>query len=92
MQKISCTANQAPTVRVALLAQTRSGVVEAFDFSEYQPELFEKFQALRTGGPYVLTAETLKSYQNKFSTSPSGNVKVSLDSILILGGNADIGL
>ncbi|XP_061463628.1 collagen alpha-3(VI) chain isoform X3 [Rhineura floridana] len=76
MQKISCTANQAPTIRVALLAQTPSGVVEAFDFSEYQPELFEKFQALRSGGPYILTAETLKSYQNKFRTSPAGSVKV----------------
>ncbi|XP_042308649.1 collagen alpha-3(VI) chain isoform X2 [Sceloporus undulatus] len=76
MQKISCTRNQAPTVRVALLAQTPSGVVEAFDFSEYQPELFEKFQALRNGGPYVLTAETLKSYQNKFRTAPAESVKV----------------
>lgn len=87
MQKISCTASQAPRVRVALLAQTRSGVVEAFDFSEYQPELFEKFQALHNGGPYVLTAETLKSYQNKFRASPAGTVKVSLDFILpLLGG------
>ncbi|XP_026563430.1 collagen alpha-3(VI) chain [Pseudonaja textilis] len=76
MPKISCTPNQAPTVRVALLAQTPSGVVEAFDFSEYQPELFEKFQALRTGGPYVLTADTLKSYQNKFKTAPTGSTKV----------------
>ncbi|XP_033028202.1 collagen alpha-3(VI) chain isoform X3 [Lacerta agilis] len=76
LQKISCTANQAPSTRVALLAQTRSGVVEAFDFSEYQPELFEKFQALHSGGPYVLTAETLKSYQNKFRASPAGTVKV----------------
>ncbi|XP_034995173.2 collagen alpha-3(VI) chain isoform X5 [Zootoca vivipara] len=76
MQKISCTANQAPRTRVALLAQTRSGVVEGFDFSEYQPELFEKFQALHSGGPYVLTAETLKSYQNKFRASPAGTVKV----------------
>uniref|UniRef100_A0A8C6XXS5 Collagen alpha-3(VI) chain n=1 Tax=Naja naja TaxID=35670 RepID=A0A8C6XXS5_NAJNA len=76
MPKISCTPNQAPTVRVALLAQTPSGVVEAFDFSEYQPELFEKFQALRNGGPYVLTADTLKSYQNKFKTAPTGSTKV----------------
>ncbi|KAJ7344630.1 hypothetical protein JRQ81_000580 [Phrynocephalus forsythii] len=76
MQKISCTRNQAPTVRVALLAQTPSGVVEAFDFSEYQPELFEKFQDLRNRGPYVLTAETLKSYQNKFRTAPAESVKV----------------
>lgn len=85
MQKISCTPNQAPTVRVALLAQTPSGIVEAFDFSEYQPELFEKFQALRNDGPYVLTADTLKSYQNKFKTAPSGSTKVNVDSIFIFG-------
>ncbi|XP_025027518.1 collagen alpha-3(VI) chain isoform X14 [Python bivittatus] len=76
IQKISCTPNQAPTVRVALLAQTSSGAVEAFDFSEYQPELFEKFQALRNDGPYVLTADTLKSYQKKFQTAPTGSTKV----------------
>ncbi|XP_039182224.1 collagen alpha-3(VI) chain isoform X2 [Crotalus tigris] len=76
MQKISCTPNQAPTVRVAFLAQTPSGVVEAFDFSEYQPELFEKFQALRNDGPYVFTADTLKSYQDKFKTAPTGSTKV----------------
>ncbi|XP_077169911.1 collagen alpha-3(VI) chain [Paroedura picta] len=76
MQRISCTPNQTPSVRVALLAQTRSGVVEAFDFSEYQPELFEKFQAMHNRGPFVLTAETLKSYQNKFAAAPTGNVKV----------------
>ncbi|XP_015269479.1 PREDICTED: collagen alpha-3(VI) chain [Gekko japonicus] len=76
IQRISCTPNQTPSVRVALLAQTPSGVVEAFDFSEYQPELFEKFQAMHNRGPFVLNAETLKSYQNKFATSPTGNVKV----------------
>lgn len=85
MQKISCTPNQAPTVRVALLAQTPSGVVEAFDFSEYQPELFEKFQALRNDGPYVLTADTFRSYQNKFKTAPTGSTKVNVDFIFIFG-------
>uniref|UniRef100_A0A8D2L008 Collagen alpha-3(VI) chain n=1 Tax=Varanus komodoensis TaxID=61221 RepID=A0A8D2L008_VARKO len=76
LQRISCTRNQPPVVRVAIMAQTPSGAVEAFDFSEYQPELFEKFQAMRNGGPYVLTAETLRSYQNKFRTAPGGSVKV----------------
>uniref|UniRef100_A0A674IQR2 VWFA domain-containing protein n=1 Tax=Terrapene triunguis TaxID=2587831 RepID=A0A674IQR2_9SAUR len=76
MQRISCTGNQQPTVRVAIMAQTRTGVVEAFDFSEYQPELFEKFQDIRNRGPYVLTAQTLSSYQSKFRTAPANNVKV----------------
>ncbi|XP_074858011.1 collagen alpha-3(VI) chain isoform X4 [Carettochelys insculpta] len=76
MQRLSCTGNQKPTVRVAIMAQTPTGAVEAFDFSEYQPELFEKFQDMGNRGPYVLTAETLRSYQNKFRTAPADNVKV----------------
>ncbi|XP_009951092.1 PREDICTED: collagen alpha-3(VI) chain [Leptosomus discolor] len=76
MQKISCTGNQAPNVRVAILAQARGGAVEGLDFSEYQPELFERFQGMRTRGPYFLTADTLKSYLNKFRAAPSSNTKV----------------
>ncbi|XP_072197506.1 collagen alpha-3(VI) chain isoform X3 [Excalfactoria chinensis] len=76
MQKISCTGSRAPNVRVAIMAQSRGGTVEGFDFSEYQPELFERFQGMRTRGPYFLTAETLKSYQNKFRSAPSGSTKV----------------
>ncbi|NXU55244.1 CO6A3 protein, partial [Turnix velox] len=76
MQKISCTGNQAPNVRVAIMAQTRGGPVEGLDFSEYQPELFERFQGMRTRGPYFLTADTLRSYLNKFSSSPTGSTKV----------------
>ncbi|XP_064371462.1 collagen alpha-3(VI) chain isoform X8 [Dromaius novaehollandiae] len=76
MQKISCTGSEAPTVRVAIMAQARGGPIEGLDFSEYQPELFERFQGMRTRGPYFLTADTLKSYQNKFSSAPSGSTKV----------------
>ncbi|XP_065269460.1 collagen alpha-3(VI) chain [Emys orbicularis] len=76
MQRISCTGNQQPTVRVAIMAQTPTGVVEAFDFSEYQPELFAKFRDISNRGPYVLTAQTLSSYQSKFRTAPANNVKV----------------
>ncbi|XP_069638225.1 collagen alpha-3(VI) chain isoform X9 [Haliaeetus albicilla] len=76
MQKISCTGNQAPNVRVAIMAQAQGGPVEGLDFSEYQPELFEKFQGMRTRGPYFLTADTLKSYLNKFRSAPSGSTKV----------------
>ncbi|NXF50920.1 CO6A3 protein, partial [Oceanites oceanicus] len=76
MQKISCTGNQAPNVRVAIMAQARGGPVEGLDFSEYEPELFEKFQGMRTRGPYFLTADTLRSYLNKFRSAPSGSTKV----------------
>lgn len=77
MQKISCTGSQGPNVRVAIMAQAQGGPVEGLDFSEYQPELFKRFQAMSTRGPYFLTADTLKSYQSKFRSAPSGSTKVS---------------
>ncbi|XP_062498070.1 collagen alpha-3(VI) chain isoform X9 [Pezoporus occidentalis] len=76
MQRISCTGNQEPNVRVAIMAQARGGPVEGLDFSEYQPELFERFQGMRTQGPYFLTADTLRSYLSKFRSSPAGSTKV----------------
>ncbi|XP_010154423.1 PREDICTED: collagen alpha-3(VI) chain [Eurypyga helias] len=76
MQKISCTGNQTPNVRVAIMAQARGAAVEGLDFSEYQPELFERFQGMRTRGPYFLTADTLRSYLSKFSSVPAGSTKV----------------
>nr|XP_014698265.2 collagen alpha-3(VI) chain isoform X2 [Equus asinus] len=76
MQRISCSGTQMPTVRVSVVANTPSGPVEAFDFAEYQPELFEKFRNMRNQHPYVLTADTLKVYQNKFRQSSPDSVKV----------------
>ncbi|XP_064516334.1 collagen alpha-3(VI) chain isoform X8 [Pseudopipra pipra] len=76
MQRISCTGNQAPNVRVAIMAQAQGGPVEGLDFSEYQPELFERFRDMRGRGPYLLTADTLRSYLSKFRSSPSGSAKV----------------
>ena len=92
MQRISCTGGQMPTVRVSVVANTPSGPVEAFDFAEYQPELFEKFQNMRSQHPYVLTADTLKVYQNKFRQSSADNVKVSMGSPLVPGSHAVSGL
>lgn len=77
IQRISCSGNQLPTVRVSVMANTPSGPVEAFDFAEYQPELFEKFRNMRSQRPYVLTADTLKLYQNKFRQLSPDTVKVS---------------
>ncbi|NWU25636.1 CO6A3 protein, partial [Dyaphorophyia castanea] len=76
MQRISCTGNQAPNVRVAIMAQAQGGPVEGLDFSEYQPELLERFLDMRTRGPYYLRADTLRSYLSKFRSSPSGSTKV----------------
>lgn len=77
MQKISCSGNQAPSVRVAIMAQAQGGPVEGLDFSEYRPELLERFLDMRTRGPYYLRADTLRSYLSKFRSSPSGSTKVS---------------
>jgi hypothetical protein len=77
MQRISCSGSQLPVVRVSVVANTPSGPVEAFDFAEYQPELFEKFQNMQNQHPYILTADTLKVYQNKFRQASPENVKVS---------------
>ncbi|XP_056351717.1 collagen alpha-3(VI) chain isoform X2 [Oenanthe melanoleuca] len=76
MQKISCTGNQAPNVRVAIMAQAQGGPVEGLDFSEYRPELLERFLDMRTRGGYYLRANTLRSYLSKFRSSPSGSTKV----------------
>uniref|UniRef100_A0A7M4EEQ5 Collagen alpha-3(VI) chain n=1 Tax=Crocodylus porosus TaxID=8502 RepID=A0A7M4EEQ5_CROPO len=88
MQRISCTGNQRPTIRVAIMGQSTTGAIEGLDFIEYEPELFEKFQAMLNRGPYYLTADTLKSYQNKFRTAPGDSVKV----VIHLTDGADDGM
>lgn len=77
MQRLSCSGGQMPVVRVSVVGNTPSGPVEAFDFAEYQPELLEKFRNMRSQHPYVLTADTLKAYQNKFRQASPDSVKVS---------------
>ncbi|XP_053511208.1 collagen alpha-3(VI) chain isoform X5 [Artibeus jamaicensis] len=76
MQRLSCSGGQMPTVRVSVVGSTPSGPVEAFDFAEYQPELLEKFQNMRSQHPYILTADTLKAYQSKFRQASPDSVKV----------------
>uniref|UniRef100_A0A2K6U3I6 Collagen type VI alpha 3 chain n=1 Tax=Saimiri boliviensis boliviensis TaxID=39432 RepID=A0A2K6U3I6_SAIBB len=76
MHRVSCSGGRSPTVRVSVVANTPSGPVEAFDFDEYQPEMLEKFRSMRSQHPYLLTADTLKVYQNKFRQSSPDSVKV----------------
>ncbi|KAM4835908.1 collagen alpha-3(VI) chain [Thomomys bottae] len=76
MQGISCSGSQLPAVRVAVVANTATGPAEAFDFAEYQPELFEKVRSLGSQQTSVLTADTLKLYQNQFRQSSPDSVKV----------------
>lgn len=76
MPRLSCSGGQSPAVRVSVVASTPSGPVEAFEFSEYQPELLEKFRNMRSQHPYVLTADTLKAYGAKLRQSSPNAVKV----------------
>lgn len=76
MPRLSCSGGQSPTVRVSVVANTPSGPVEAFEFAEYQPELFERFRNMRSQHPYVLTADTLKAYGAKLRQSLPNTVKV----------------
>lgn len=76
MQRLSCSGGQMPTVRVSVVGNTPQGPVEAFDFAEYQPELFEKFRNMRGQQPYVLTADTLRAYGTKFRQASPDSVKV----------------
>ncbi|KAK2108193.1 Collagen alpha-3(VI) chain [Saguinus oedipus] len=78
MHRVSCSGGRSPTVRVSVVGNTPSGPVEAFDFDEYQPEMLEKFRNMRSQHPYVLTADTLKVYQNKFRQSSPDGVKETL--------------
>ncbi|XP_040213462.1 collagen alpha-3(VI) chain isoform X9 [Rana temporaria] len=77
MQKISCSGDKKPSVKVAVLSQGRIGPVEAFDFSNYRIELAEKITTMGTRGPYVLNGRTLQTYLNKFKNAGEPNsVKV----------------
>ncbi|XP_069589434.1 collagen alpha-3(VI) chain isoform X6 [Ranitomeya imitator] len=89
MQKISCSGDKKPTVKVATLSQGRTGPVEAFDFSEYRQELAEKILAMGTRGPYVLSSQTLQTYLNKFKTSGEDN---SLKVIIHITDGADVSM
>ncbi|KAM9305123.1 collagen alpha-3(VI) chain [Gastrophryne carolinensis] len=77
MQKISCSGDKQPSVKVAVLSQGRTGPVEAFDFTQYRPELTNKTFTMGTRGPYVLTGRTLQTYANKFKNAGEpGSIKV----------------
>ncbi|KAM5152433.1 collagen alpha-3(VI) chain [Mantella aurantiaca] len=77
MQKISCSGDKKPTVKVAVLSQGRTGPVEAFDFSDYRIELADKITTMGIRGPYVLNGRTLQTYLNKFKNAGEPNsVKV----------------
>ncbi|XP_073502793.1 collagen alpha-3(VI) chain isoform X2 [Phyllobates terribilis] len=89
MQKISCSGDKKPTVKVAILSQGRTGPVEAFDFSEYRQELAEKILAMGTRGPYVLSSQTLQTYLNKFKTSGEDN---SLKVVIHITDGADVSM
>ncbi|XP_060040154.1 collagen alpha-3(VI) chain isoform X3 [Erinaceus europaeus] len=76
LPRLSCSGTQTPSVRLSVVASTPAGPVEAFDFSDFQPELLDKFRNMRSQHPYVLTAQALYAYRDKFRGSAPGSVKV----------------
>ncbi|XP_069052885.1 collagen alpha-3(VI) chain isoform X1 [Lepisosteus oculatus] len=77
MHPISCSASQAPSVRVGLVALNSAGQQVGFDLSEYKPQLIESFKNLRSRGPYILNTKTIDAYRSMFQSSGTqGSVKV----------------
>ncbi|MBN3324275.1 CO6A3 protein, partial [Atractosteus spatula] len=77
MHPISCSASQAPSVRVGLVALNSAGQQVGFDLSEYKPQLIESFKNLRSRGPYILNTKTIDAYRSVFQSSGTqGSVKV----------------
>ncbi|XP_053328266.1 collagen alpha-3(VI) chain isoform X1 [Spea bombifrons] len=89
MQSISCSGQQKPSVKVSILAQGRTGAVEAFDFSDYRPELADKLTAMGTRGPFVLTDRTLQTYLAKFKTAGDDS---SIKVVIHMTDGADAGM
>ncbi|KAJ8255926.1 hypothetical protein COCON_G00197900 [Conger conger] len=76
MQAISCTAGQAPSVQVGMLAMDSASEPVLLDFTGDYTQLFDSFRALHNRGPYVLNAKTIKAYTDQFRNRASDVVKV----------------
>ena len=79
MQAISCTSGQAPSVKVGMLAMDSASEPVLLDFTDDYAQLFDSFKALRTRGPYILNAKTIKAYNDQFRNRASDVVKVRLN-------------
>ncbi|XP_051566550.1 collagen alpha-3(VI) chain-like [Myxocyprinus asiaticus] len=76
MQPISCTSGQVPSVQVGMLAMDSASEPVLLDFTDRYTDLLEPFKALRSRGPFVLNAATIKAYSDRFKTQPSDSIKV----------------
>ncbi|XP_051565473.1 collagen alpha-3(VI) chain [Myxocyprinus asiaticus] len=76
MQPISCTSGQVPSVQVGMLAMDSASEPVQLDFTDRYTDLLEQFKALRSRGPFVLNAATIKAYSDRFKSQPSDSIKV----------------
>ncbi|XP_068581291.1 collagen alpha-3(VI) chain-like isoform X2 [Cebidichthys violaceus] len=76
MAAISCSSGQIPSVQVGMLALDSASEPVQLDFTDKADELFEKFKALRSRGPFVLNGKTISAYTNRFKTRQDDVVKV----------------
>ncbi|XP_035988555.1 collagen alpha-3(VI) chain isoform X2 [Fundulus heteroclitus] len=76
MVPISCSAGQSPSIQVGMLGlDSASGPVQ-LDFKDNPDELFEAFRALRSRGPFLLNAQTISAYKNRFQVRQPDTIKV----------------
>lgn len=74
MAPISCSGGQSPSIQVGMLAMDSASEPVQIDFTDNPNELFEAFRGLQSRGPFVLNAQTIVAYKNRFRQG--SNIKV----------------
>ncbi|KAM4731405.1 collagen alpha-3(VI) chain-like [Anableps anableps] len=76
MAPISCSGGQNPSIQVGMLALDSGSRPVQLDFKENPDELFEAFRGLRSRGPFILNAQTIQAYNNRFKVRQADTIKV----------------
>uniref|UniRef100_A0A3Q2GEP3 Collagen type VI alpha 3 chain n=1 Tax=Cyprinodon variegatus TaxID=28743 RepID=A0A3Q2GEP3_CYPVA len=66
MAPISCSGGQSPSIQIGMLAMDSASEPVQIDFTDNPKELFEAFKGLQSRGPFVLNAQTIVAYKNRF--------------------------
>ncbi|XP_015252477.1 PREDICTED: collagen alpha-3(VI) chain isoform X7 [Cyprinodon variegatus] len=74
MAPISCSGGQSPSIQIGMLAMDSASEPVQIDFTDNPKELFEAFKGLQSRGPFVLNAQTIVAYKNRFRQG--SNIKV----------------
>ncbi|XP_047226561.1 collagen alpha-3(VI) chain-like isoform X3 [Girardinichthys multiradiatus] len=76
MTPISCSGGQNPSIQVGMLALDSASAPVQLDFMDNPDELFEAFRGLRSRGPFILNAQTISAYINRFRVRQPNTIKV----------------